>query len=552
MTRYLNSFPKPFLDDLVHGRCVPFIGAGFSKNAKMPRHYSIPDWNQLGSQIHSDLSDYQFTNPLDSISAYIHEYGRVKLVERLFDLLNVDKIQPDKTHFAFCRLPFELVVTTNFEFLIEQGYETIDRFCLPILSEDQLSVDSNRASVKLVKLHGDLNHPIKLVITEEDYDSYIDRNPLFSTFLANLLISKTPLFIGYSLDDPDFRQIWQVVKERLGKLRRPAYTLVVNPSTHIVSKFERRGVKVIAIKGDPRNYPEILTAVFQELNEYWSNRLIELSTTTDRESTAELALPRDAKTRICFFSVPHRLSSFYREAVFPIAEKYGFSALFAVDVLAPGENIMAKVAALIDKSQVIVVDINSPNTLFELQMIKAKEFEDKYMLVISDRNNDRRNDQNKDIDFFNPNMPSKHTTFISRPSDGEGDDEAFLIGIENWFKEVSDFLNPILLDEPERLLKKKEYRAAVISAISLLEHTIKIYIEDEIIEKYGSSYRSLKWMDLGLKFEFFTYEEFQELKGWTKTRNKVVHSSEKVDGRIAGKIVRGVMKIVRRIRHSRT
>ena len=39
-----------------------------------------------------------------------------------------------------------------------------------------------------------------------------------STYLANLLISRTALFIGYSLDDPDFRAIWQVVKDRLGRL----------------------------------------------------------------------------------------------------------------------------------------------------------------------------------------------------------------------------------------------------------------------------------------------------------------------------------------------
>lgn len=40
MTDYIKYFPKPFLDDLVQGRCVPMIGAGFSRNADIPTEES--------------------------------------------------------------------------------------------------------------------------------------------------------------------------------------------------------------------------------------------------------------------------------------------------------------------------------------------------------------------------------------------------------------------------------------------------------------------------------------------------------------------------------
>ena len=49
--------------------------------------------------------------------------------------------------------------------------------------------------------------------------------PLLATYLANQLITKTAVFVGYSLDDPDFRQIWHIVSDRLGRSRRMAYTL---------------------------------------------------------------------------------------------------------------------------------------------------------------------------------------------------------------------------------------------------------------------------------------------------------------------------------------
>ncbi|MFP5415021.1 MAG: hypothetical protein ACLGG1_08430 [Gammaproteobacteria bacterium] len=35
MADYLAHFPEPFLEDMVQGRCLPFVGAGFSLNAKM-------------------------------------------------------------------------------------------------------------------------------------------------------------------------------------------------------------------------------------------------------------------------------------------------------------------------------------------------------------------------------------------------------------------------------------------------------------------------------------------------------------------------------------
>jgi hypothetical protein len=49
------------------------------------------------------------------------------------------------------------------------------------------------------------------------------RYPLIATSLASFLVNNTALFAASNLDDPDFRQIWQVIKDRLRGLPRPAY-----------------------------------------------------------------------------------------------------------------------------------------------------------------------------------------------------------------------------------------------------------------------------------------------------------------------------------------
>lgn len=42
-----------------------------------------------------------------------------------------------------------------------------------------------------VKLHGDFNHPDRMVITENDYDMYIEWNPVFATYISSTAIRKS-------------------------------------------------------------------------------------------------------------------------------------------------------------------------------------------------------------------------------------------------------------------------------------------------------------------------------------------------------------------------
>jgi hypothetical protein len=207
MPHHIQSIPQPLLDDLVAGKWLPVVGAGMSRNAVVPGGGIMPLWEDLGKELAKELSDYPYSGALDAISAYAHEFGRPRLVERLSIALHIDTARPAAAHSAFCSIPFDIVCTTNFDFLLERQYNTTPRYCRPIIDEDHLAVNSRDPSTALLKLHGDVHHPNRLVITEEDYDVFLDKYPLLSTYLANLLITRTAVLIGYSLDVPDFRSL---------------------------------------------------------------------------------------------------------------------------------------------------------------------------------------------------------------------------------------------------------------------------------------------------------------------------------------------------------
>jgi hypothetical protein len=195
------------------------------------------------------LRDYPSNtrDPLEVISTYVGEYGRVRLVEEFRNHLQHGLARPSEAQLAFCRLPFDVVCTTNWDTLLERGFDRAERDYYVIVEEEQLPIGINPRTVTLVKLHGDLDHPHRLVASEADYDRYIASNPLLVTYVSNLLITRTPLFIGYSMDDPDFRQIMAVISDRLGRLTRMGYALRYEPSRYERNRFERRGVKCVDI-----------------------------------------------------------------------------------------------------------------------------------------------------------------------------------------------------------------------------------------------------------------------------------------------------------------
>lgn len=538
MPDYLGYFPEPFLDDMVQGRCLPFIGAGFSLNAKIPRGKKMLDWDGLGKKVAATLPEYQYTTAVEALSAYSHEFSRVKLVEFLSSALLITTIQPAKPHEEFCRLPFERVVTTNFDFLLEQAYARISKYCIPLISEDQLAVGDSQAGVRLLKLHGDLHHPNRLVVTEEDYDTFLTSLPLLATHLSSLLIDHTAFFIGYGLDDPDFRQIWQVVKERLGTLRRPAYVLQVGAAPHTVARYERRGVKAINLPKTPtRSYGEVLEIVFRELLEYWSSKVISLSTATEPEPQAELSLPSSAQSRLAFFSVPTRYAAIYKSRIYPVAERYGFSPIMAADVVAPGDNIMAKVYALIEKSAIVVADLSSPNTMLEVGMVLSKEGMSKPLILIAE-------DQ-ASIPFDIANH-----LVIRRPRSIDDESPSFIKAIESAFAEAFSRISPALEDEPSRLVVKKEYRAAVIAAFSLLEHELRQFFESSGLEAFSARSSLIMLLDYARSKEVLSPKEFQQIRGHASVRNRIAHTRGDVTAAQAKSIVRDVSAVMSKIRQA--
>lgn len=459
MPRYLAYFPQPLLDELIAGRWLPIVGAGLSANAEVPPGLEVPLWDALGQALAEDLPDHDYAGALDALSAYEHEFGRRALVNRLHRDLLIDEARPGGAHEAFCRLRFDKVITTNFEFLLERSYEQLGEPCDVVIDEQQLPIPSRRNATVLIKLHGDLRHPGRLVVTEDDYDGFLARFPVLATHVASLLIQRVPMLIGYSLDDPDLRQLLAVLKDRLGSMLPNAYVVVVAADAGTVARYARRGVKVISLPGSKASYGKILGAALSELDVYWREHVLDEAQFTKERPLEEVETSVGKRsTRLCYFSIPASLLAFYRDEVFPLAEATGLVPVSGFDVEVGQGNRLAATRALLERSRAAVVDVSTGVGSTEL-LVATQILGPQDVAVVA-----------------SGNAPAWATASGAEILDGfQGSSDwtdRFVDALTQWFERRRvPRIHPG--SEADALLATKHWRAALIAAIAELEAVLR-------------------------------------------------------------------------------
>lgn len=130
----------------------------------------------------------------------------------------------------------EHIITTNYDHLIEDvKHPNVSNYTVIECDGDLLEKNGHRY---IIKMHGDIDKLEEIVLKEDDYLKYSQNHTLIETYIKSLLVDKTFLFIGYSLNDNNLSLIMSYidyfVKDKGVKGRTPHY-LVVNS----ISKPER-------------------------------------------------------------------------------------------------------------------------------------------------------------------------------------------------------------------------------------------------------------------------------------------------------------------------
>ena len=216
-----------------------------------------------------------------------------------------------------------------------------------------------------------------------------------------------------------------------------------------------------------------------------------------------------------------------------MAVRYGFVPITADSVISAGDNIMASVSSIISKSEYFFLDLESKNACYDWGQILSQGKAKSNMFIL----------RTPDIGLSN----IRSFRAINKPDDFLNNPEPIIEEANRWFSEMAEKLtSKTAVAEPERLLKKNEYKAAVISAVVQLEVTLRKLIEKKANDRvFAKGFYELVRVAFDLKI--VKEEDLDKMHQWASLRNRLVHSEMYLAKQEAEAIVDEVMSYTKKI-----
>lgn len=206
--------PRSLVQYLRERRSVLFCGSGLSAWGKLPTWTTLLRGivDELETELQDDSNLIELRRLIDTGKLLeVADHCKEALGRRYYDIL-ADQLRGDEgaipePHQAIVQMPFSAIVTTNYDKLLERSFAATGSLPkTPTHGDvDALGPLLFDGSFFILKAHGDIDRPDGMVLTTRDYQEIIHANPAFNSIFSAILLTKAVLFVGYSLNDPDFR-----------------------------------------------------------------------------------------------------------------------------------------------------------------------------------------------------------------------------------------------------------------------------------------------------------------------------------------------------------
>lgn len=197
---------------------LPFVGAGLS----VPGGFSSWEghlWHQAETAglereaVEELLKEGQYERVIEQIVAL---RGRDVFVQDIRDEFDRNGTIPDVV-FRLAELFSDTVVTTNYDRLIEQAFETGNPEPVQIITADNATDFPDADKTTVVKLHGDIRRPGRCVLSKDQYDAAygageIDLSLPIPKLLDYYYRNNSLLFLGCSLHNDRTIQVFKAIK----------------------------------------------------------------------------------------------------------------------------------------------------------------------------------------------------------------------------------------------------------------------------------------------------------------------------------------------------
>jgi len=234
------TIPKNLVEQICKGNCVLFVGAGISMGEG-----GLPSGQQLAKEL-AQRCDY----PGDDLSLprvaqyYADTIGKPELLQYVCQRIRETRRKPMETHKLIAALPFKIIVSTNYDCLIERALEAAGKPFNVIVTDKQVS-SWDEGKVNLLKIHGCVSQWESIVITKDDYWEFFERRPNIANILSAEAARRSLLFVGHGLGDDDFNRIYLQVTRNLGEFRHKSYAVQLDPDPVDVTCWKAKRLEIV-------------------------------------------------------------------------------------------------------------------------------------------------------------------------------------------------------------------------------------------------------------------------------------------------------------------
>lgn len=260
--------PPPLVDAVLAGRCVAFVGAGFSATV-------VPTWERLLERVaeQEDVSEAdrvamrelfvaggQLANEA-AAQFLVERMGSRRFQSRLIELVASprDSERQRRRVDHLLGVPFRGVLTTNFDGVLEGVVPGRDAYRQILRPEGGSGWYQDRywhgSGPPVVKLHGDvLTDPETIVLTRRDYRDRLYGKSAYATFLRAVFASNTMLFMGCSFNDPYLNELRSEILALLDQrdIDQPlAYAVIPDqPAARVAFFRQHEGMQLLTYTTD--------------------------------------------------------------------------------------------------------------------------------------------------------------------------------------------------------------------------------------------------------------------------------------------------------------
>jgi hypothetical protein len=229
-------WPGSLVEQVASGNFVLVVGAGISAHSTNASGACPPGWGGLLTALVNEvissptkrkparelIGAFRYLEAAEYLRSIARSEGKeedvLKKIARATDGggTSAEQFQPAAIHQSLMSLSPTIVVTTNYDKILERA--TNNGFNVHSFESTTLAREVRQGNPVIVKVHGTVDDATKIVITRSDYSRLRRQGSSVLEVLEAIFLTRTVLFVGYGMGDPDIQLLLENVLGARGEI----------------------------------------------------------------------------------------------------------------------------------------------------------------------------------------------------------------------------------------------------------------------------------------------------------------------------------------------